>query len=366
MRRSTIGLAFAAAVLLASPAPAAEIKIGFIGVFTGPDSSTGLEIERGADLYVKTHKVPGGHTLTLLKRDTAGPAPDRAKRLAEELVVRDKVVLITGASSGIGRVTARTLALQGWHVFMANRDEGKTRPVLDEIAAASGGTARAEFLPLELGDLASVRAAAKDLAARPEPIHVLINNAGVSVFGEVLDYDWAAWQDVIDTDLLGVVHGVAACYPLMVKQQSGHIINTGSLASLVPTPWVTSYSAAKCGVWGLSMALRTEAAAYGVRVSCVCPAAVETPMADRARYLNVDKTEAMKVVPGSRISPEVCASAILTGIERNDALITPSAAKWMSLAYRVTPDGAEKMMQGIAKKLSAIRAEFLKKRGSAA
>ena len=91
-----------------------------------------------------------------------------------------KVALVTGASSGIGRVTARTLALQGWHVFLANRDEAKTRPVLDDIAAASGGTAKAEFLPLELGDFASVRACAQAFLARKLPLHLLVANAGLA------------------------------------------------------------------------------------------------------------------------------------------------------------------------------------------
>jgi retinol dehydrogenase 12 len=91
-----------------------------------------------------------------------------------------KVALVTGANSGIGRVTARTLALQGWHVFLACRDEDKTRPVLDEIAAASGGVARAEFLPLELGDFGSVRRCAELFLARQLPLHLLVCNAGLA------------------------------------------------------------------------------------------------------------------------------------------------------------------------------------------
>jgi NAD(P)-dependent dehydrogenase (short-subunit alcohol dehydrogenase family) len=274
-----------------------------------------------------------------------------------------QIAIVTGGASGIGRAVANALAERQCVPVIFDIDTANAQRVVEDVVSRGG---RATAVTVDVRDRLAVARAVQDVHAEHGRLDYMFNNAGVSVFGEVLDYDWAAWQDVIDTDLLGVVHGVAACYPLMVKQRSGHIVNTGSLASLVPTPWVTSYSAAKCGVWGLSMALRTEAAAYGVRVSCVCPAAVETPMADRARYLNVDKTEAMKVVPGKRITPEVCAAAILEGIERNEALITPSAAKWMSLAYRVTPQGAEKMMQGIAKKLSALRADFLKRRGSEA
>ena len=274
-----------------------------------------------------------------------------------------QVAIVTGGASGIGRAVVHALAERGSFPVIFDIDTASAERVAEEVASRGR---RAKALTVDVRDRLAVARAVQEVNAEHGHLDYMFNNAGVSVFGEVVDYDWAAWQEVIETDLLGVIHGVAACYPLMVKQRSGHIVNTGSLASLVPTPWVTSYSAAKCGVWGLSMALRTEAAAYGVRVSCACPAAVETPMADRARYLNLDKTEAMKAVPGGRITPEACAAAILGGIERNDALITPSAAKWMSLAYRVTPDGAEKMMQSIAKKLSALRADFLKTRRSEA
>ena len=91
-----------------------------------------------------------------------------------------RVALVTGANTGIGRVTATQLALQGTHVFLACRSEEKTRPVLADIAAQSGGRARAEFLPLDLGDLASVRQCARTFLARGLPLHLLVNNAGLA------------------------------------------------------------------------------------------------------------------------------------------------------------------------------------------
>lgn len=91
-----------------------------------------------------------------------------------------RVVLITGANTGIGRVTARELALRGAHVFLACRSQAKTQVVLDEIAQRSGGTAKAEFIALDLGDLDSVRRCADEFLARDLPLHVLINNAGLA------------------------------------------------------------------------------------------------------------------------------------------------------------------------------------------
>ena len=90
------------------------------------------------------------------------------------------VALVTGASSGIGRVSAAELALQGYHVFLACRGQEKAKVVLDEIAARSAGTAKAEFLSLDLGDLDSVRQCAQSFLARGLPLHVLVNNAGLA------------------------------------------------------------------------------------------------------------------------------------------------------------------------------------------
>jgi retinol dehydrogenase-12 len=96
------------------------------------------------------------------------------------LPLSGRVALVTGANTGIGRVTATELALQGAHVFLACRSEEKTKPVLADIAAKSGGRARAEFLPLDLGDLASVRHCAQLFLARGLPLHLLVNNAGLA------------------------------------------------------------------------------------------------------------------------------------------------------------------------------------------
>jgi branched-chain amino acid transport system substrate-binding protein len=95
-RRSALAALFAAALIAAS-ANAATVKVGFVAVFTGPEALTGEQLYKGFELYLKTHpNVPGGHKIEVLKRDTAGPAPDRAKRLTQELIARDKVDLVTG------------------------------------------------------------------------------------------------------------------------------------------------------------------------------------------------------------------------------------------------------------------------------
>jgi short-subunit dehydrogenase len=271
------------------------------------------------------------------------------------------VSVVTGGASGIGRAVATEVARRGGDVVIFDIDEEGAHRVVNDIERA-GHTARA--MTVDVRDRSKVTRAVNEVHAMHDHLDSIFNIAGESVMGEVLDYDWEAWQLIIDTNLMGVVNCVSAAYPLMVKQRRGHIVNMGSMASLIPTPYVTSYTASKCGVWGLSLALRAEAADYGVKVCCVCPAAVETPMIDRARYLNLDKERAFKAVPGNRITAEACAEAILKGMEKDRAVITPSVAKWIALANRVSPSLSARMMAEVTAKLRAIRADLLSRGGN--
>ncbi|HJQ83609.1 MAG TPA: SDR family NAD(P)-dependent oxidoreductase, partial [Candidatus Binatia bacterium] len=101
---------------------------------------------------------------------------------------------------------------------------------------------------------------------------------------EVRDHTVAAWDRIIDVNLRGVVHGIQAAYPLMIRQGSGHIVNTASMAGLTASPLATAYSTTKHAVVGLSKGLRGEAAALGVRVTVLCPGAIRTPILSGGRY----------------------------------------------------------------------------------
>ena len=103
------------------------------------------------------------------------------------------------------------------------------------------------------------------------------NNAGIGIGGEVRLYELEDWNRVLDVNLRGVIHGVQAAYPIMLRQGFGHIVNTASMAGLLPTPLVVGYGATKHAVVGLSTSLRVEAAPAGVRVSVLCPGVIRTP-----------------------------------------------------------------------------------------
>jgi short-subunit dehydrogenase len=148
-------------------------------------------------------------------------------------------------------------------------------------------------------------------------------------------------------NLLGVVNGIAAAYPLMLEQGHGHIVNTASMAGLVPSPGFGPYASTKSAIVGLSLALRLEAAERGVRVSVVCPGVVDTPMLDRKHPDGLPLTPSQAKTDvrafsthmgGSPYPPERLANDVLRGVEANRAVIVaPAAARVVWRLYRFVP-----------------------------
>jgi NAD(P)-dependent dehydrogenase (short-subunit alcohol dehydrogenase family) len=258
--------------------------------------------------------------------------------------VPDNVAIVTGAASGIGRALAALLVEQGAAVVLADVDEAGARSAADEL----GGTAAA----LDVTDAGAVGRLVDSVVAERGRLDLMFNNAGIGAGGPVEDLDLATWRRVIDVDLMGVVNGVAAAYPVMVRQGHGHIVNTASLAGLIPAPMLTPYAAAKHAVVGLSVSLRVEAAAHGVRVSAVCPGPVETPLLDQGGPVNARKllTNALgPAYPADRLAADV-----LAGVAENRALIVaPESARGAWQMFRGAP---EEMMAGMEAQATAGRA----------
>jgi NAD(P)-dependent dehydrogenase (short-subunit alcohol dehydrogenase family) len=151
------------------------------------------------------------------------------------------------------------------------------------------------------------------------------------------------WDRVIDVNLKGVVYGVHAAYPLMLRQGHGHIVNTASLAGLVPGPGLAPYVAVKHAVVGLSMSLRAEAATRGVKVSAVCPGFVDTPLLGRVNPgLPQTETganaETLARMLGKLYQADLLAADVLRGVEQNRALIVaPRSARIAWRMSRYTP-----------------------------
>jgi NAD(P)-dependent dehydrogenase (short-subunit alcohol dehydrogenase family) len=225
------------------------------------------------------------------------------------------------------------------------------------------GLGKATPATVDVRDAAAVQALVDGTRDRYGRLDVLVNNAGVAVGGQARQLLLAHWDRVIDVNLRGVVHGVHAAYPVMIAQRSGHIVNTASLAGLLPAPGLTPYAMTKHAVVGLSLSLRAEAAAYGVRVTAVCPGFVDTPILDKGGPDDLPKP------PGSEHWREMArhyqprlyradqlARDIVSGIDRNTALvIAPGSARAACRLWRYAPFVVNRMAQ---RQLAWARATF--------
>ena len=228
-----------------------------------------------------------------------------------------KIVILTGAASGIGKALAEKLAARGAVLVLADINGQEVARVAERIHQAGR---RARAITLDVTDWPAVRKMVEDTAAEHGRLDYLFNNAGIAVGGEARDVPFEDWKKVIDVDLYGVVHGVCAAYPIMARQGHGHIVNTASLAGLVPFTGELSYTASKHGVVGLTMGLRIEGAALGVKASVVCPGIIDTPIYTTSKVVNFDRDKALTTLPRG-MSPERCADQILRGVAKNKALI---------------------------------------------
>lgn len=191
------------------------------------------------------------------------------------------VAVITGGASGIGRALATSLARRGCDVVLADRQHELADEVARQIIA-DGGTAHAEELDVVSHQrFTEVIEAARTRTGR---LDYLFNNAGIGVGGETSEMTLEHWHSIIDVNIRGVANGIHAAYPLMQNQGFGHIVNTASIAGLTPTPLLTAYTMTKHAVVGLSTSLRSEARAFGVRVSALCPGLIRTPIITGGKY----------------------------------------------------------------------------------
>jgi len=244
----------------------------------------------------------------------------------------DQVAIVTGGASGIGRSLATALVRAGARVVVADVDSALAESVAREL----GGLARAEYV--DVVDSVAVRRLVEGTVAREGRLDLMFNNAGIAVFADARDTSLDDWNRQIDVNLRGVVHGIVAAYPIMVRQWRGHIVNTASAAGLIPVPGNIAYSATKHAVVGLSLGLRAEARPHGVRVSVVCPGVIRTPIVQAAKIVGPTR-EAVLADPRIRLySPDRLAAAVLRGVRRNRAIIpfTPEF-RLMWLLHRVSP-----------------------------
>lgn len=176
-----------------------------------------------------------------------------------------KVVIVTGVSSGIGRVAAELFAKRGCQVFGTVRNIDKAKPI-----------AGVTLVEMDVRDESSVQHGTQNIIARAKRIDVLVNSAGVTLLGATEETSIAEAQSLFDTNVFGILRTSRAVLPYMREQRSGRIINVSSVLGFLPAPYMALYSASKHAVEGLSESMDNEVRQFGIRVALVEPSFTKT------------------------------------------------------------------------------------------
>ena len=253
-------------------------------------------------------------------------------------VYRDKVCIVTGAASGIGKALCGELAHRGARVIATDIN---AEMLEGAVASITNGNYQVRAEKLDVTDYESFKNLTENTVAREGRLDYLFNNAGIAILGEVRDTSIEDWRKVLDVDLNGVVYGSHLAYQQMVKQGSGHIVNLASIEGVLPFPSTVSYVTSKFAVMGLSQGLWVEGKDLGVDVSVVCPGFVSTPIFDVSATVGVDRKrwrDAISLWERFAISPEGCARVILDGVEKKKPIITVTfLARVMWWLARISP-----------------------------
>lgn len=242
--------------------------------------------------------------------------------------LKDRKCLVTGAASGIGKAVAIAAAREGAELFLTDISEAGLKAVADEIGRAGGRVALSRAM--DIADLGAVQALAAEIQDHSGSLDVLMNVAGISIWGAVENLSHNHWRRAIEIDLMGPIHVIQCFVPAMIAAgRGGHLVNVSSAAGLFGLPWHAPYSAAKFGLRGVSEVLRFDLARHGIGVSLVCPGGVDTGLVKTVEIVGVDSNDPRMVEMREHfrkraVSPAQAAEAILAGIKRNRYLVFTS------------------------------------------
>lgn len=241
---------------------------------------------------------------------------------------KNKKCFITGAASGIGRAVAEALALQGAELWLTDRNA----PALDALVSAlqAQGAQVVASRALDIADAAAVQAFADDLLRAHGAPDVVMNVAGISIWGRLDQLELAHWRQCVEVNLMGPIHVIDSLVPAMMKSgRGGHLVNVSSAAGLFGLPWHAAYSASKFGLRGVSEVLRYDLKRYGIKVHLVCPGGVDTGLVQTIQIAGIDKSDPEMQALTKRfqkhaVSPAQAAAAILKGVQAGRYLVYTS------------------------------------------
>lgn len=231
----------------------------------------------------------------------------------------NKTCFITGAASGIGKAVALQLAQYGSQLILTDIRADALEQTVDFIRSENGKVLK--YKAFDISDYEAVRAFAEEVQAEYGAMDILMNIAGIAIWGAIDKMQHEEWKKVIDVNLMGPIHVIESFAPKMMEKKSGHIVNVSSAAGIFPLPWHGAYSASKYGLRGLSDVMRHDLKRHHVYTHLVCPGAVDTGLVQDIKISGINTNDdKMQQLKGQfqkyAISPEQAAAAILKGVQK--------------------------------------------------
>jgi len=226
--------------------------------------------------------------------------------------LKDKVAIVTGAGTGIGRAIALAYVQEGASVVLVGRTQETLAKVAEEVVALGG---EALVVRASVSKPADVRRVVEEALARFGKIQILVNNAGVFIYKGFLDLSLKDWDDTIDTNLKGIFLCCQAVLPGMIKQKQGNIINISSIHGKIGDANLAAHCASKFGVIGLTQALAREVIDYNINVNVICPGQVKSNWIDEPEVLPTPLSTRLKPADVARVAVFLASpdSSIMTG-----------------------------------------------------
>jgi short-subunit dehydrogenase len=263
-----------------------------------------------------------------------------------------KVVLITGAASGLGQSLAKRFAQAGSDLVLVDVNEAGLHKTASMVEAQGR---RALTKRVDVSSWSEMSEMAADVLREWGRVDILVNNAGVFVGGELKDVPIEDIEWITGINLMGEIYGTRLFLPQMVERKEGHVVNVASLSALVVLPWHLPYTTTKFGLGGFSEALWAEARPYGIGVTLVCPGGMKTNIVNNTRVHFSTKRQKKfgemfsNMISNKSMEPEKAAAIVIRAVERNRFLVLLGFEAYLMYYFkRIAPGLARRAVAAIS------------------